>query len=549
MSNEQDQQSFDYLIIGSGTAGCVLANRLSADSSTRVCMIEAGPRDKSPLIHIPAAVAALVNHKVLGWGYKSVPQPHLNGRSIIVPRGRVLGGCSSTNGMVYYRGHPKDFDDWAAAGNAGWSFREVLPYFIRSENNQTWRDSPFHGSNGPMHVCDIENVNPLINDFLLATTALGYPRCIDFNGCMDPEGFNKRQATIRRGRRESGVTSFVNPIKWRSNLSIKTNSLVTRIILKDKRAVGVEVNVGGEIHKLSANREVILCGGTFGSPQILMLSGLGDGQELNELGIAVKHDLPAVGKNFQDHLAVGILFRTKSSESYGLSWRALPRDVWNVIEYIIFRRGPLASNLFEAMGFIRTASGLDRADIQFVFQPAARNSSGFPIPLGHGYAMNPVLLYPKSRGKVTLASPDPHAKPLIDPNLLGEEEDIEPLVRSIKISRKILNAPAFGRYQGVEYAPGPEIQDDDGLKAYIREKAVTVHHPVSTCRMGTGQDSVVDSELRVHGIEGLRVADASVFPGLIGGNTNAAVVMIAEKAADMILGRPAPAPIDPTVAE
>ena len=545
MSAPGDNAEFDYIIAGSGTAGCVLANRLSADKDIRVCMIEAGPPDKSPLVHIPAAVGALINHKTLGWGYFTVPQSHLNGRRIIVPRGRVLGGCSSTNGMVYFRGQPKDFDDWAAQGNPGWSFREVLPYFLRSENNETWRDSPWHGTDGPMAVSDINRNNPMVDVFLEATTSLGYPRCPDFNAMLEPNGFDKRQGCIHKGRRVSGVTAFINPVKHRDNLVIMTSALVTRVLLSGKRATGVEINSGGEIKRLTAKREVILAGGAFGSPQMLMLSGIGDGGELNDLGIAVRHDLPAVGKNYHDHLAIGILYSMKNSDSYGLSWRALPRDIWNVIEYLLFRRGPLASNLFEAMGFLHTAPDLDRPDIQFVFQPAARNKVPFPIPLGHGFAMNPVLLYPKSRGQVSLASPDPHAKPLIDPNLLGDERDIEPLVRSIKISRQILTAPAFERYHGVEYAPGPEVRDDAGLSEYVRNNAATVHHPVSTCRMGPGADSVVDAELRVHGMEGLRVADASVFPNVVGGNTNAAVVMVAEKAADLILGKPAPAPIDP----
>ena len=536
---------FDYIIVGSGTAGCVLANRLSEDKDVRVCMIEAGPPDKSPRIHIPAAVATLLFDEKMSWGYKTVPQKNLDGRVIPIPRGKVLGGCSSTNGMVYYRGHPRDYDDWAAAGNTGWSFREVLPYFIRSENNTTWGDSPWHGSDGPIVVSDINRLNPLIDTFLAATDELGYARCEDFNGTLEPEGFNSRQGTIDKGRRVSGVTAYINPVKDRENLTIMTDSLVTRVLLQDRRAQGVEVNAGGEIRKLKASREVIVAGGSFGSPQILMLSGIGAGDELQELGIAVRHDLPAVGKNLHDHPAVGILCHMKTSESYGLSWRALPRDIGNVFEYLLLRRGPLASNMFEAMGFLHTEDGLDRPDVQFVFQPAARNKKFRPIPIGHGYAMNPLCLYPKSRGTVSLAGPDPHAKPLIDPNLLDDERDIQSLVRAIRICREILNASPFAATGGEEYAPGPDVDDDEGLKDYIRGSVTTVHHPVSTCRMGADEASVVDPELRVRGVEGLRVVDASVFPSLIGGNTNAAVVMVAEKAADLIRGIPAPDPIDP----
>jgi choline dehydrogenase-like flavoprotein len=538
------ENSYDYIIIGSGTAGCVLANRLSKDPSNSVCLIEAGPPDTSPLVHIPAAVGALLFHKKMGWGYKTAPQRELNGRQIPVPRGRVLGGCSSTNGMVYFRGQPRDFDDWAAMGNSGWSYREVLPYFLRSEKNLNYPDSPWHGHDGPMIVADMNRLNPLIDTFLQAAYSLGYPKCDDFNATLNPVGFNSRQGCIHNGRRVSGVTAFLDPVKHRRNLSVMTKTLVTRINLENRRAVGVEMNVAGETRRLQGRKEIILSAGTFGSPQILMLSGIGDGRDLHALGIAVQHDLPAVGRNFHDHPAIGIIYRTRNTESYGLSLRAFPRGVWNLIEYLLFRRGPLASFLFEAMGFMRTAEGLDRPDIQFVFQPATRPTPRFPIPVGHGYAMNPVLLYPKSRGRVTLASPDPHAMPIIDPNLLGDPADIPPLLRAIRISRKILNAPAFDRYQSVETLPGPERQEDDALVDYLRNYLMTVHHPVSTCRMGGDPESVVDPQLRVRGIDGLRVADASIFPRLVGGNTNAAVVMVAEKASDLILGLPAPQPID-----
>jgi len=538
-------QNFDYIIIGSGTAGCVLANRLSRDQAHSVCLIEAGPPDTSPLVHVPAAVGALLFHKKMGWRYKTAPQKGLNGRELPLPRGRVLGGCSSTNGMVYFRGQPRDFDDWAEMGNPGWSFPEVLPYFLRSENNLNFSDSPWHSNDGPMIVSDMNRLNPLIDTFLEAAYSLGYPKCNDFNASLDPIGFNSRQGCIHNGRRVSGVTAFIDPVKYRQNLTILTNTVVTRINLANRHAVGVEMNVGGETRRLKARKEIILSAGTFGSPQLLMLSGIGAGKELNSLGISVQHDLPAVGKNFHDHAAIGIICKTSNTESYGLSLQAFPRDVWNVVEYLLFRRGPLASFLFEAMGFMRTTEGLDRPDIQFVFQPATRPTPRFPIPVGHGYAMNPVLLYPKSRGQVSLASPDPHAMPVIDPNLLGDEADIPPMLRAIRISRKILNAPAFTRYQGVETLPGPERQDDNALIDYLRNYCMTVHHPVSTCRMGGDAGSVVDPELRVRGITGLRVADASIFPRLVGGNSNAAVVMVAEKASDLILGIPAPEPFVP----
>lgn len=532
---------FDYIILGAGTAGCVLAGRLTEDPSIRVCLVEAGPRDSSWKIHVPAAVGSLLFHKRLGWGYKTAPQANLNGRQVFLPRGRVLGGSSSTNGMVYYRGHPTDYDDWAAAGNPGWSYREVLPYFRRSENNENWPDSPYHGVGGPMNVMDLKQYNPLIGPFLEACDSLQLPRCRDFNGA-NPEGVGPRQATIRNGRRESEATAYLRPAEHRENLKIITGALVRRVLLEGRRATGAEIEIDGHAVALTARRETVLCGGAFGSPAILMRSGIGPAERLRSLGIAVAHDLPAVGANLHDHLSTAIERRTESPDSYGLSLRALPRGIWNVLEYLVARRGPIAGNVFEATGFLRTLSTLARPDVQLVFMPAVRNPSGFPIPIGHGYCINTVNLYPKSRGSVTLADADPHSPPVIDPNLLGDPEDYGPLVRGMRLARRILAAPAFERYQAREILPGPAVEDEEAIKDYIRRTATTVHHPCSTCRMGGDEASVVDPELRVRGIAGLRVADASIFPSVVGGNTNAAVVMIGEKATDLLLGRPAPPP-------
>jgi len=541
MAPDELESGFDYLIVGAGSAGCVLANRLSADSNLRIGLIEAGPRDRNPLIHIPAAVAAAIVTPSIGWGYSTAPQAHLGGRKIPIPRGRVLGGSSSINGMVYNRGHPKDYDDWAAAGNAGWSYREVLPYFIRSENNETWRNSPYHGAGGPMNVIDIKRPNPLIATFLEAMASLQFKRCDDFNG-PDPEGYGPRQATIRNGRRESEATAFLRPAKNRRNLTVFTEALAKRVLLANGKAVGVELEHNGQTHHLRARREVLLAAGSIGSPQLLMLSGVGEGTALQALGIAVEHNLPAVGRNLHDHLATSVQMITKNADSYGISFRAAPRGAWNILEYFLFRRGPLAGNVFEATAFLRTAGGLDRPDVQFVFQPARRNQSTFPFPIGHGYAISVVLLYPRSRGQVTLASPDARKAPVIDPNLLSEPDDYEPLLRGIALARRMLGASAFDRYRSTEFLPGASVENEEALKDYIRRGSATVHHPAGTCRMGTDTQAVVDPELRVHGIKGLRVADASVFPRLVGGNTNAAVVMVAEKAADMIMGRPAPLP-------
>ncbi|HTW38264.1 MAG TPA: GMC family oxidoreductase N-terminal domain-containing protein [Steroidobacteraceae bacterium] len=538
-------ETFDYLVVGAGTAGCVLAARLSEKPDARVCLIEAGAPDRHPFIHVPAAVAAAIGTRSLNWGFLTVPQPHLNGRRIPLPRGRVVGGSGSINGMVYFRGQPRDFDDWAAAGNPGWSYREVLPYFIRSESNANYPGSPYHGTSGPMRVTHIRRPNPLNEAFLAAMATLKFKRSEDFNGA-DPEGYGPRQATIRDGRRESTASAYLRPARRRSNLKVLTGALVQRVLIDSGRAVGVEVRLGGDVRHLGARAEVVVSGGSILSPQILMLSGIGAGAALRQAGVEVKLDLPAVGANYHDHLAAAVLMEMRNSTSYGISLRALPRGLWNVLEYALLRQGPFASNVFEANAFVRTRAELDRPDIQIVFQPARRNPHPFPLPIGHGFAVSVVNLYPRSRGRLTLASADPRVPPAIDPNLLGVPEDLDPLVRGLELARRIAAAPSFARYRAVEVAPGPAVQGEAGLGEYVRRSATTVHHPVSTCRMGPGTDCVVDPQLRVRGLEGLRVADASIFPSIVGGNTNAAVVMIAEKASDMILGRPAPRPLELT---
>ena len=543
MQGGADTGPFDYIVVGAGTAGCVLAARLSEDADVRVALVEAGPTDRNPYIHIPAAVAAAMFHPAIGWGYSTEPQPELNNRRIPIPRGRVIGGSGAINGMAYNRGHPRDYDDWAAAGNAGWSFREVLPYFIRSEDNQAWRGSPYHGVGGPMSVIEIERPNPLNTAFLASMASLQYRESPDFNG-PDPEGYGLRQATIRSGRRESTATAYLRPALPRRNLTVITDALVTGVAIEDGRAVGVDIERGGEPSRLVATREVVLCAGAIGSPQILQLSGVGDGGALQAAGVTVRHHLPDVGAHLQDHLASSVQMVTDNTQSYGISWPTVPRGAWTLLQYALFRRGPLASNVFESTAFLRSDPGLDRPDLQFAFQPARRNQTPFPIPIGHGYALSQVLLYPKSRGSVSLAGPDPRAAPLIDPRLLSAPDDIQPLLRGIRMARSMFAAPAFGRYHAQEVAPGPDVTREDSLIDYIRRTASTVHHPAGTCRMGADAASVVDPELRVRGIAGLRVADASVFPRLVGGNTNAPVVMVAEKAADLIRGRPAPPPVD-----
>lgn len=539
-----DALQFDYIIVGGGTAGCVLANRLSADPALSVCLLEAGPSDRTPLVHVPAFVGTLMFHSTYGWGYKTTPQPQLGGREIPLPRGRILGGCSSTNGMVYFRGHPRDFDEWSELGNPGWSFREVLPYFLRSEHNIDHPHSRWHGTDGPMHIAHVRKYSPMIKPFLAATSALCYPRCADFNGVPDPVGFDVRQNALHKGRRVSGVTAFLDPVRKRANLSILTDCLVRSITIDNGRATGVVVERGGTIDTIAASREVLLSAGAYGSPALLQHSGIGDAQALQELGIAVKLHLPAVGSNLHDHPSAVVQMTTSNTESYGLSWPALPRNAWSVLQYLIARKGQMAGNLFEVTGFVRTTDGLDRPDVQFVFMPATRPTPGSAFPRGHGFGINSIVLRPKSRGSVRLRSRDPHAAPLIDNRFLYEEEDVEPLLRGLRIARQILAMPQMARYQASEILPGPALQDDDALRDYIRRTCTAVHHPGGSCRMGSDGHSVVDPGLRVRGIEGLRVVDASIFPRVVSGNTNAAVVMIAEKASDLILGKPAPEPID-----
>ena len=418
----------------------------------------------------------------------------------------------------------------------------MLPYFKRSEHNETWTSSPYHGTGGEMNVIDIPRNNPLIDTFLTATDELQYRRNPDFNG-PDPEGFGPRQATIRRGRRVSTASAFLEPARKRSNVMVLPNATVTRVVIENRRAIGIDMEAGGVKYRLAARREVILSGGSYGSPQLLLLSGVGDAGELKAMGIDSVHHLPAVGRNLGDHPAAAIAMRTQSPESYGLSWRALPRDIWNIAEYAMSRRGPLASNLLEGHGFIKSRPDVERPDLQLVFIPAHRNASGFPIPFGHGYGMISIAVRPKSRGAVRLASPDPRAMPAIDPNLFGEQEDMDTVYRGLQISRRILALPPFESKRANEIIPGAATQSESEWYDHIRRTCVTVHHPSGTCAIG-GPDSVVDPQLRVRGIEGLRVADASVFPAPIAGNSNAGVVMVAEKAADMILGRTPPAAVE-----
>jgi choline dehydrogenase-like flavoprotein len=537
------EQGFDFVVVGAGTAGCLLAARLSEEPHRRVCLIEAGGPGRSWYVDVPGAIVMAQRSAALNWRFQTVPQGQLNGRRIGVPRGRGLGGSALINGMVYFRGHPRDYDSWSAAGAAGWSYREVLPYFCRSEHNENFRSSLFHGRNGPLNVRTVTSPNPLNFAFFEALRSLGFRSREDLNG-EDSEGMALRQLSIRGGVRETTASALLRAAMGRPNLTVLTGAQVTRVVLEEKRATGIEAHTAHGTVRVRAHREVVLCAGAIQSPQLLMLSGIGDGEHLASIGVAVRHHLPGVGRNLHDHLASPVHMGMEDPTSYGISARAMPRDLLNVAQYMLFRRGPLANNIFESAAFVKTVEGLDRPDVQLVFQPARRPAPSFPFPLGHGFAISPVGLYPRSRGRITLASADPLAAPVIDPNLLSDPADLQPLLRGIQLVRRVFAAPAFGRFRARETAPGADAVSEADLTNYIRAEAYTVHHPVSTCRMGSDAAAVVDPQLRVAGIESLRIADASVFPSTIGGNTNAAVVMIAEKAADLLLARPPPRPAE-----
>lgn len=528
-----NRPKWDYIIVGAGSAGCVLANRLSQDPENRVLLLEAGGRDWNPFIHIPAGLGRLFGPRV-NWRFHSVPQKNLNDREIWFPQGKTLGGSSSINAMIYIRGQREDYDHWAALGNDGWAYEDVLPYFRKSEDNDRLA-GPFHGKGGPQWVSDQTDLHPISRAFVAASCQSGLPENPDFNGAR-AYGAGFYQVTCRHGRRRSAAVSFLNPVRNRRNLTVRTHARVVSIKVENGRATGIELATGRSRELLTAEKEVILSAGAVNSPRLLMLSGIGDANELAAVGVDPIHHLPGVGKNLQDHLNTNLHVQTRDPIS--LDGRGdFPAALFHGARWLLFRSGPAAAAAVQGGGFHKS-DGADRPDLQIHVAPATVVRGGRSKIEGNGFTVNSTFLRPRSRGTVSLKSADPMAEPLIDPKYLSDPHDRDMVCLSIRKIRDILSQPAIAPLIRHERLPGADARTDEELLAYARDYATCDYHPVGTCRMGTGPDAVVDPELKVHGIEGLRVIDSSIMPALISGNTNAPTIMIGEKGADLVLSGP-----------
>jgi choline dehydrogenase len=527
----------DYIIVGAGSAGCVIAARLTEDPATRVLLLEAGGPDRNLWIHIPLGYGKTIADKRVNWCYETEPEPQLNGRRVFWPRGRVLGGSSSINGLLYVRGQPEDYDHWRQLGNAGWAWDDVLPYFRRSEGRIGPGDEALHGRDGPLGVSDIGERHPMSEAYIEAARACGLPWTDDFNGPQQ-EGVGYYQMTARNGRRSSAATAFLRPAMRRPNLCVVTRALTTRVLLRGRHATGVAFRHDGVERMATARREVILCGGAVNSPQLLMLSGIGPGAHLQEIGIAVAHDLPGVGQNLQDHFQTRITYRCRYPVTINDIMMSPWRQVRAGLQYALTRTGPLTISAGTVGIFARTRPELATPDVQFLFILFSADKPGEGLDKFSGFLQNCCQLRPESHGEIRLRSPDPSAYPAIFANYLATELDRRTLVEGLKLGRRIAAQPAMQRWIAEEHRPGPAAKDDAALLEHARANGGSIFHPCGTCKMGGDTMAVVDAELRVHGIAGLRVADASIMPTIVSGNTNAACIMIGEKAADLIRGRP-----------
>jgi choline dehydrogenase-like flavoprotein len=536
------QQSFDYVIVGGGSAGSTLAARLSEDPSVKVCLLEAGGNGDHILIRAPAGTVGMLPGygKISNWAYQTTPQPGLNGRRGYQPRGKALGGSSAINAMLYVRGHKSDYDDWAALGCDGWGWDDCLPYFQKAENNENGADD-HHGASGPLQVSNQKSPRPITRAFVDAAIECQHREVADFN-TGDNDGVGLYQVTqfhdkARNGERCSAAAAYLHPIrKSRSNLTIITGAHATRIVMEGKRAVGVAYRQGRQDHQVSAEREVLLAGGTFNSPQLLMLSGIGPEKEVRRHGIEVVHDLPGVGKNLQDHLDFILAYKSRDTDNFGIGMAGTIGLIKHILKWRKDGTGMIGTPFAEGAGFLKTDPALDRPDIQLHFVISIVDDHARKLHLGYGFSLHVCVLRPHGRGEVFLESTDPMAAPGIDPKFLSDPRDLEVLIKGAKMAREILQAPALKKYRHKELFGVTDNMTDAEWERHIRARADMIYHPVGTCKMGVDDMAVVDPQLRVRGIDGLRVVDASIMPTLISGNTNAPTIMIAERAADMIRG-------------
>ena len=525
----------DYVVVGAGSAGCVMAARLSEDPNAKVVLLEAGGEDKNIWIHIPLGFGKTFADKRVNWCYETEPDPGAGGRSIFWPRGKVLGGSSSINGMVYIRGQHEDFDLWRQLGNTGWSSGDVLPYFKRAEH-QTRGADEWHSTGGPLAISDVPDGHPICEAFIRACNEAGYPRNDDFNG-KEQDGVGYHQTTTRNGKRCSTAVGYLHPVRNRPNLQVVTGAHTQKVLFEGRRASGVAYSQGGQDKVVRARREVILCGGAIGSPQILLLSGVGPAAELAGLGIPVVHDLPGVGKALQDHYSAAIKLKCKYPITINDVMMNPLKMLWSGMEYLVMKKGPLTVNTAEVALFARTRPELATPDVKYSIATFSADRPQDGLHKWSGFTLLVYQLRPESRGEVVLKTANPFDAPAMKPNYLATETDRRTIVEGLKLGRTLLRSPHMQAYTESEYVPGPSVQTDAQWLDYARNNGGTVFHPTSTCKMGIDPMAVVDPELKVYGIEGLRVVDASVMPTVISGNTNAGTIMIAEKASDMIRGK------------